>query len=762
MRNRSDSEARAIRSSMAQELYSALFSWVTHCVSSGIAPPPSVKGGRQLGLLDLYGFEVFSSNGFEQFLINYCNEKLQQLFNRQVYLREASEYSEEGLVDGQMERLVQACWLPALPLLEGDPDNVGIFGVINDRSRCGFEGSVTAVTEAVVSTCGSHSAFRRSNRDPNRCFGIAHFAGDVFYDTEQFVRKNAAAHRSDITTFLRQHGGRFVYRFLNIDATESLRGECHDDVPSQPSRKLGGTTITTAFRAELNSLCAMLEARECRHIRCLRPNDSQSPSAFQHGAMLRQCRYSGLFEATRIRSRGFTHRRTFGAFAQQFRPVLLERRITRAKAPRAGAPDSDVCAAICEVAQAAGVSSCEMCMGKTKIFLRVGALRWLDDELRRVAASKISAVVRARKVREYIARGRRAIVRLQACVRGRLARVRVVRVMREELAEAERVLHQQIAETLSVTDSLEFTSASESEGFPTPSPPPALPSARATPRTATRTPLGPAPGVVRVARSRAQKENEAPVHNDADFAGGPPKKLIMGERTLRTASGGPVRQRAGVRKPRQDPTSSVLGDQLIELGHSLKCKGGSTMSHAKAEILRDLVEMLQTQGGSAHSSIMSIGSAGSIGSQRTRSKGPDLREDVQGSTGLGAQSPPRMRPAIVRSPSDRTSSRGVKSPSPPPGTRSPVHPRSLSCLHSWRQSTCSMGCAKATGSTSPSRPEDKLSEPFGACTNSRPGAVSPNRAPRSSGATVYMPKAVLRGVVGRTSGNLNRPCRQVR
>lgn len=190
------------------------------------------------------------------------------------------------------------------------------------------------------------------------------------------------------------------------------------------------------------------------------------------------------------------------------------------------------------------------------------------------------------------------------------------------------------------------------------------------------------------------------------------------------------------------------------------------MSHAKAEILRDLVEMLQTQGANTASSIMAIGSAGSIGSQRTRSRGADVREDVLGSTGLVAQSPPRgMRPAIVRSPSDRTSSlTGVKSPSPSPGTRSPVmHPRSLSCLQSRRQSTCSMGSAKATGTTSPSRPEDKLSEPLGACTHSRPGAVSPNRAPRSGSATVYMPKTVLRGVVqvGRTSG-MTRPCRQGR
>merc|ERR1719356_663809 len=83
-RTRSAKEADTLRASFAQELYSALFGWLTRLVARGIAPPSTAEpGGCRLGLLDLYGFEVFSVNGFEQLLINYCNERLQQLFNRQ-------------------------------------------------------------------------------------------------------------------------------------------------------------------------------------------------------------------------------------------------------------------------------------------------------------------------------------------------------------------------------------------------------------------------------------------------------------------------------------------------------------------------------------------------------------------------------------------------------------------------------------------------------------------------------------------------------
>jgi myosin-5 len=183
-RTRSEREATTLRASFAQELYTALFGWLTRLVARGIAPPTQDGHKRRaLGLLDLYGFEVFSTNGFEQFLINYCNERLQQFFNRQVFTMEAEEYAAEGLdSDGQWRRLVEACQLPALDLLEGSNGNVGVFGLINDRSRCGFEdtkqdGGGSALAQAIVTSCGHHSAFRPAARDYSRVFGVAHFAG---------------------------------------------------------------------------------------------------------------------------------------------------------------------------------------------------------------------------------------------------------------------------------------------------------------------------------------------------------------------------------------------------------------------------------------------------------------------------------------------------------------------------------------------------------------------------------------------------------
>ncbi|CAK9041573.1 Unconventional myosin ID (MyoID) (Brush border myosin IA) (BBMIA) (Myosin 1D) (Myo1D) (Myosin-IA) (MIA) (MyoIA) [Durusdinium trenchii] len=166
-RERNKAEATTLRASLAQELYASLFTWLTRFIAQGIAPRQDgekvamlshleTDGGRMLGLLDLYGFEVFPTNGFEQFLINYCNERLQQFFNRQVFAREAEEYAAEGLDwDGHWSNCAAACQLPALALLEahaltefafwganlhvGRPQKIG--STLPKASMCGNMGS---------------------------------------------------------------------------------------------------------------------------------------------------------------------------------------------------------------------------------------------------------------------------------------------------------------------------------------------------------------------------------------------------------------------------------------------------------------------------------------------------------------------------------------------------------------------------------------------------------------------------------------------
>ncbi|CAK0892768.1 unnamed protein product [Prorocentrum cordatum] len=460
VRERGATEAATLQASLAQELYSALFGWLTRLVARGIAPPSlsgngqgaSEPGGCQLGLLDLYGFEVFAVNGFEQLLINYCNERLQQLFNRQVFAREAEEYVAEGIdADGRMACLTAACRLPALALLEGEPGGgMGVFGIVNDRSRCSFEESVSSgadgrggcpLAETVATSHGGHPAFCGAGKGASRAFGVRHFAGEVIYEAAQFVRKNASAHRPDIVAFLRGSGCPFVRGVFAGSAEAAADGGASSSSTGyapQPRRKLFGKTIISSFQQELNELCTALETRQCRHVRCLRPNDSQSPLVFDDGSMLRQCRYSGLLEATRIRRQGFPHRRPMEAFAARYADLLGSRDARRAVRSAALEPEDALaaCEVICDAAiREGGVPEDELHIGHSKVFLRQTALEWLELTRQRVASTAICALVRGWAVRHRLEVLTYSAIAIQ-CLARRVAARGLLRQLRAEAAAA--------------------------------------------------------------------------------------------------------------------------------------------------------------------------------------------------------------------------------------------------------------------------------------------------------------------------------------
>jgi len=453
-RARSEREAATLRASLVQELYAALFGWLTKLVARGVAPHPkrlaANSGGRVLGLLDLYGFEVFTLNGFEQFLINYCNERLQQFFNRQVFTCEAEEYATEGLdTDGQWRRLMAACQLPALALLEGDgAGSLGVFSVINDRSRCAFEDSNGSgrhgLAEALSTSFGGHTAFRRAPRDANRIFGVAHFAGEVFYEAAHFVHKNARAHRPDIVAFLCTHGSNFVRGVLMGDADSEMDGSPVRSATNETAaistnrRKLFGRTLISSFREELNELCTALEARQCRHVRCLRPNDEQAPLIFDDTSMLRQCRYSGLLEATRIRRQGYAHRRLLRTFAARYGLLLENRRSRRAARQVTTAGASSMCSLICDVAYKSDVDTEDARVGRTKVFLREAALVWFETARSRAAGAMVLALIQGHCMRQRFLKLKQAAIRGQAYVRGHIARAWTSRLRAQMYAARKR------------------------------------------------------------------------------------------------------------------------------------------------------------------------------------------------------------------------------------------------------------------------------------------------------------------------------------
>eukprot|EP00930_Biecheleria_cincta_P038117 TRINITY_DN26191_c0_g1_i1.p1 TRINITY_DN26191_c0_g1~~TRINITY_DN26191_c0_g1_i1.p1 ORF type:complete len:1265 (-),score=199.83 TRINITY_DN26191_c0_g1_i1:80-3874(-) len=437
VRTRTERESKTLLSSLAQELYAGLFNWVTRAVMQNLAPDEAMVAttsksrlSRRIALLDLYGFEVFASNGFEQLLINYCNERIQQLFNRQVFLREAEEYAAEGLDgDGHWTQLAAACSLPALELLEGTSRFAGVFGVINDRSRCGFDPSTSGdgseIAQTIASTCGKHVAFRRLTRGESRqrVFGVVHFAGEVFYEAKNFVLKNASAFKPDIVSFLRRAGNAFVHELFETESGISRGFQDAGKEASPVQRRFLGTTITSAFKAEVNELCSTLEAHQCRHVRCLRPNDRQVALHFDTGPMMRQCRYSGLLEAIRIRRCGFSHRRTLSTFKERYALILRAQSPAQASIDQQHPCEDGALAPIVEAMMLqAGFGPEEVRLGRSKVFLQQAPLAWLENTRADLGKERVESALLGWVARCRFVRLRRAVLRIQALMRSVQAR----------------------------------------------------------------------------------------------------------------------------------------------------------------------------------------------------------------------------------------------------------------------------------------------------------------------------------------------------
>jgi hypothetical protein len=273
---------------------------------------------------------------------------------------------------------------------------------------------------AVVKGCKGHLALRPGQKGKDTTFGVAHFAGVVTYEASDFVVKNASACRPAIVSFLRSNGTDFV--------REIFGGLGPDEYDDRKQRKLFGRTLISAFRTELDDLCSTLEASSCRHVRCLRPNDAQTPLVFDEASVSRQCKYSGLLEATRIRRQGYPHRRSLAGFVATYRQVL----------GREVAISNDLHTASKKILEITSVDKNAAQVGKSKVFLRQPGLGALEGKLQEVASSHISRCGKGYVARRHLRRLRRAVVLAQACWRGITDR-RVVYEIRCRRAAASRI-----------------------------------------------------------------------------------------------------------------------------------------------------------------------------------------------------------------------------------------------------------------------------------------------------------------------------------
>ncbi|KAM7120952.1 unconventional myosin-Ig isoform 2-T2 [Molossus nigricans] len=306
-------EASYARDACAKAVYQRLFEWVVNRINSVMEPrgrdPRRDGKDTVIGVLDIYGFEVFPVNSFEQFCINYCNEKLQQLFIQLILKQEQEEYQREGIAWQSVDYFNNATIVELV-----EQPHRGILAVLDEA--CSTAGTITdRIFLQTLDTHHRHHPHYTSRQlcptdktmEFGRDFRIKHYAGDVTYSVQGFIDKNRDALFQDFK------------RLLYSSSDPTLRAMWPDgqqDITEVTKRPL---TAGTLFRNSMVALVENLASKEPFYVRCIKPNQDKVAGRWDDGHCRHQVAYLGLLENVRVRRAGFASRQPYPRFLLRYK-----------------------------------------------------------------------------------------------------------------------------------------------------------------------------------------------------------------------------------------------------------------------------------------------------------------------------------------------------------------------------------------------------------------------------------------------------------
>lgn len=312
------SQAQDARDAMVKRVYAELFQYLVDKINIELSHS-GLPRHKFIGVLDIFGFESFQVNSFEQLCINFCNEKLQFHFNEHIFKMEQALYSSEGIhipgtafVDNQ----------PTLDLLEAKA--VGIFSMIDEEINVP-KGSDEGLLQKILTkhSDGKHPNCLRpkakDTKDFLKNFGVLHYAGPVFYNVTSFLEKNKDQLHADIIGVLQASASPLISKFFPVEVAEESAGPRGRMAKPGPAKK----TLGFQFKTQLNELISTLNSTFPHFVRCMKSNDMKQGNIFHSGRMQDQLRYAGLVEVCRIRKLGYPVRRPFIEFYKRYRCMDL-------------------------------------------------------------------------------------------------------------------------------------------------------------------------------------------------------------------------------------------------------------------------------------------------------------------------------------------------------------------------------------------------------------------------------------------------------
>uniref|UniRef100_A0A7M4FGR4 Myosin VIIA n=1 Tax=Crocodylus porosus TaxID=8502 RepID=A0A7M4FGR4_CROPO len=391
-------QALDVRDAFVKGIYGRLFVWIVEKINAAIYRPPSQElknVRRSIGLLDIFGFENFTVNSFEQLCINFANENLQQFFVRHVFKLEQEEYNLENINWQHIEFTDNQ---DALDMIAVKPMN--IISLIDEESKFP-KGTDTTMLHKLNSQHKLNTNYIPPKNNYETQFGINHFAGIVYYETKGFLEKNRDTLHGDIIQLVHSSRNKFIKQIFQADV--AMGAETRKRSP----------TLSSQFKRSLELLMRTLSVCQPFFVRCIKPNEYKKPLLFDRELCVRQLRYSGMMETIRIRRAGYPIRYTFVEFVDRYRVLM--------PGVKPAYKQGDLRGTCQRIAEAVLGKDDDWQIGKTKIFLKDHHDMLLEIERDKAITDKvilIQKVVRGFKDRSNFLKVRNSALMIQRYWRG--------------------------------------------------------------------------------------------------------------------------------------------------------------------------------------------------------------------------------------------------------------------------------------------------------------------------------------------------------
>ncbi|NWU13626.1 MYO7A protein, partial [Cephalopterus ornatus] len=391
-------QALDVRDAFVKGIYGRLFVWIVEKINAAIYRPPSQELKsirRSIGLLDIFGFENFTVNSFEQLCINFANENLQQFFVRHVFKLEQEEYNLENINWQHIEFTDNQ---DALDMIAIKPMN--IISLIDEESKFP-KGTDATMLHKLNSQHKLNTNYIPPKNNYETQFGINHFAGIVYYETKGFLEKNRDTLHGDIIQLVHSSKNKFIKQIFQADV--AMGAETRKRSP----------TLSSQFKRSLELLMRTLSVCQPFFVRCIKPNEYKKPMLFDRELCVRQLRYSGMMETIRIRRAGYPIRYTFVEFVDRYRVLM--------PGVKPAYKQGDLRGTCQRIAEAVLGKDDDWQIGKTKIFLKDHHDMLLEIERDKAITDKvilIQKVVRGYKDRSNFLKVRNSVLMIQRCWRG--------------------------------------------------------------------------------------------------------------------------------------------------------------------------------------------------------------------------------------------------------------------------------------------------------------------------------------------------------